>query len=240
MQGVLAVGLLLATSSPMPEAEPHVAPLTPHARTTVACTACHPPSIAAHLRDWDGSVHARAGVTCTSCHTQARLAAGSEPKAPSVDDMCKPCHADLDEAFRTSGHYLEATRGGAAPRCTDCHTTAGGNILPPEKLALTCAHCHAQDASGRTNDRSARAVALLDLLRSVTLAQTLVAEQVAELGRSGRDVERWLEALRTINLDFRDLGIEWHRFDFDRAERRSHRTLQQLEALHTQVSEVPR
>lgn len=196
------------------------------------CLRCHPPNVAGHLNDWDQSVHARAGITCRTCHPADRdpffHEPANDPKARQAAILvtCNACHADVTTEFLASPHHL--SRGVEQPTCASCHSTAGGSVLDSEALAAQCGKCH--DAT-----HLRRALALLDSLRRVTLARSLVSEALERLRKLDRAVADYEEALAAINANYAGVAREWHRFDFDTAEQHTRAALRALERLHERL-----
>ncbi len=110
--------------------------------------------------EFGSSVHG--GFACADCHADA--VAIPHPDALAKVD-CSTCHVDVQEQYLTSIHGKAASAGNAdAPRCSDCHGTH--TILPasnpassvhPQKIAGTCARCHADPKLVEKNDIPAKA-----------------------------------------------------------------------------------
>jgi hypothetical protein len=211
---------------------------------TRRCLSCHSVTVAEHLHDWDRSVHARAGVVCLSCHVPAASTNAVAPPPGGADwpvaaTTCGSCHPAVESAFHTSQHAVQASSGPPGPTCADCHTRAGGNVLPPERFAERCGKCHPETTAKGELRISHRAIETLDLLRRVTLARALLTQ---ELGRHKRHDQRAFpteESFRETSTAVDDLSVEWHRFDFDAVDERCRRLLTGLEELHRRLGETP-
>ena len=207
------------------------------------CIACHQGGASAHIEEWQQSVHARAGITCVSCHVRSQdhvNAAGVGAAACPAEHqnamvICEQCHRDVGQAFRESLHYRNAARGPVTPTCVDCHATAGGAILSGDLIPRRCAACHGASGAAGNAWVTEKAPDLLQLLRRVTLARTVVAEHLDQLGRLGGDVTVFRTEMGRVDASFRDIPIEWHRFNLKDAEAHSRHALDILESLHERL-----
>ncbi|MBI4518521.1 MAG: phosphate/phosphite/phosphonate ABC transporter substrate-binding protein [Deltaproteobacteria bacterium] len=211
------------------------------------CIPCHQERASAHIQDWEQSVHARSGITCVSCHvgsadnvSTAGAGSGDRPAAcrgghPSVVVICARCHQQVGQAFRESLHYRHAGSGPTTPTCVDCHSAAGGSILSGDSIPRRCATCHSAGGVAGEAWVVEKAPELLQLLRRVTLARTMVEEHLDQLGKSGADVASFRAYLSRVTATFRDIPIEWHRFNLKDAESRSRHALDTLESLHQRL-----
>ncbi len=220
------IGLLMAIATPA------MATATPSDETH--CLTCHQASVAQHLRNWDRSAHARAGVTCSSCHTYALPQAGKPNSGNTVS--CASCHAAIAAAFGASHHH-QRTRGAAVPDCADCHTTAGGNVLPPNRFADSCGRCHTERNERGELVITERAVAVLTALRRVVLARALLLERVDTAERQGRNMSTVRAQLQSLAASNEDLATAWHRFDFDRVDKTSREIVDALTRLNRTLGE---
>lgn len=215
--------------------------------STEDCILCHRDRASAHIQDWEQSIHARSRIGCTNCHVgtrdnvnAARVGSDKQPAAclaqhQGVVAMCAGCHQDVGQAFRESLHYRNAGNGPATPTCVDCHSAAGGSILSGDSIPRRCATCHSASGAAGNAWVTEKAPDLLQLLRRVTLARTMVAEHLDQLGTLGGDVAVFRAELGRVDASFKDIPIEWHRFNLEDAESRSRHALDILESLHERV-----
>ncbi|MBI5511127.1 MAG: cytochrome c3 family protein [Deltaproteobacteria bacterium] len=199
-----------------------------------SCLDCHRTSASEHLKDWGRSVHARTGVTCGSCH---RTPPKPGEALPSVTVVCGRCHQDVEGAFKNSLHFKKAESGGRVPSCGDCHSSAGGLVLPVEIFAERCGRCHDDSGPAREDSISRRAIEILDLLRRVTLARALVGAEVTGVRTRGREATRFEADLAAVDRLDAGMKIEWHRFAFDEVEVRANQALTLLDSLHERIGE---
>ncbi len=211
------------------------------------CVPCHQVGASAHIQDWEQSVHARSGITCVSCHAgsgdnvnTARARSDDRPAAcrgehASVVATCARCHQEVGQAFRESLHFRKASNGPATPICIDCHSAAGGSVLSGDSIPRRCAACHSAGGPAGSAWVVAKAPDLLQLLRRVTLARTMVEEHLDALGRSGADVAAPRADLGRVAVSFRNIPMEWHRFNLRDVENRSRHALETLESLHQRL-----
>lgn len=207
------------------------------------CVGCHQGGAGPHIQEWQQSVHARSGITCASCHVRSEdhvNAAGSGsaacPAEPqSIMAICEQCHRDVGRAFRESLHYRKAAGVPATPSCIDCHATAGGSILSGDLIPRRCASCHGASGVAGNAWVTEKAPDLLQLLRRVTLAHTMVVQHLEQLGRLGGDLTALRSEMGRVDASFRDIPIEWHRFNLKDAEARSRHALDILESLHERL-----
>jgi DNA-binding transcriptional ArsR family regulator len=193
------------------------------------CASCHQERASAHLQDWEQSVHARSGIRCTSCHdancddvtAEARPDFGAMHVHRGVVVICERCHQDVGQAFRESPHYRSAATGAATPTCVDCHSAAGGSVLSGDLIPRRCATCHGASAAAAKPWVTEKAPDLLYLLRRVTLARTMVEERLDVVRRLGGDVTAFRADLGRVDGSFRDIPVEWHRFNLKDAESRT-------------------
>jgi cytochrome b subunit of formate dehydrogenase len=115
-----------------------------------ACTDCHDVDVAKVA----ASVHGF--LDCTDCHAGA----DQEPHGPDVAaPACATCHAEEVEDFQQSVHGEAKKAAGESwlSGCLDCHGEAHGLLaaddpaspVHPERLAETCASCHADPAMAK-------------------------------------------------------------------------------------------
>lgn len=110
--------------------------------------------------EFGSSVHG--GFACVDCHH------GIEeiPHAEKLEPVnCAACHADMQAEYDESIHGIAHARGNPdAPICADCH--GSHSILPssnpassvhPQRIAGTCAQCHADPEVVARNHIPARA-----------------------------------------------------------------------------------
>jgi phosphonate transport system substrate-binding protein len=211
------------------------------------CIACHQDRANAHIQDWEQSVHARSGMTCVGCHDRSRKSGGTVEMSSTgrtaacyserqdVIRICERCHQDVGQAFRESLHYRNAGSGPATPTCIDCHSAAGGDILSGDLIPQRCATCHGENGAAGKTWVAEKAPDLLQLLRRVTLARTMVEEHLDLLDRIGGDVAAFRADLGRVDAGFRDIPFEWHRFNLTDVEDRSRQALRILESLHDLV-----
>jgi len=110
----------------------------------VACLDCHGEVALAP------TPHAE--LACTDCHAAFDNDPHPEPLPPVSEAVCADCH-EAGEHLAASVHATPA-EGGRAPSCKDCHGIAHELRRPtdpaspasPERLAATCAVCHAAEA----------------------------------------------------------------------------------------------
>lgn len=212
------------------------------------CLSCHQDDAAAHIRELAQSIHARFGIGCTSCHSLQDAAPPllAEPrgdlvcmrKQQTVMEICQRCHADVAQAFRESLHYRRAGEESPSPTCVTCHSSAGGHVIADESLSPRCAACHRKGGTVGEPWVSAKAPTLLNLLRQVTLARTLVAERFRVAEDLGRDVAHLRAAMHQVEASFRDLPFEWHRFNFRELEAHSTHAMEALELLNAQLAGI--
>jgi phosphonate transport system substrate-binding protein len=214
------------------------------------CMACHRDGAAAHIRDLEQSTHARFGITCTGCH----VTEGATPRSAPVPlgdpgttctrdrqtamEICERCHPDVALAFRESLHFRHAGDETPGPTCVACHSSAGGHVIADDSLAPCCAACHVNEGAAGKAWVAAKAPALMQLLRQLTLARSLVADRFDIAAILGEDVTPLREEMRRVEASFRDLPFEWHRFNFVELEARSNRAMKMLESLHGKIEAV--
>jgi cytochrome b subunit of formate dehydrogenase len=125
----------------------------------------HPAPAGERVRQYESSAHGialrRDGLvvtaTCRSCHGSHEILPVQDPAAPTsrgkVPYTCGACHAGILQGYLAGVHGTEFEEGGAAvPVCTDCHgehTISGPDdpvsSVAPERVAQTCARCHADE-----------------------------------------------------------------------------------------------
>ena len=127
---------------------PHASRL-PKAR----CGSCHASAASAVAAGIHGRAGARAGAggaqeSCASCHGTHAM----KPAARMGPDACAACHAGEVRDYQHSIHGLALANGDPeASTCHDCHGPAHGALshrdssatVSRERLAETCARCHA-------------------------------------------------------------------------------------------------
>jgi len=148
---------------------------------------------------------------------------------PDVIAICGHCHEDVAAAFRTSPHYGRTAGSSATPTCINCHSSAGGQIS--SDLAQRCGACHGKKAPASRPWVVERAPRILDLLRQVTLARAIVAEEIVTAERGGRTNSLRVE-IQALDSTVRDIPFEWHRFNLTEAEGRYTTALAALERAH--------
>ena len=126
----------------------------------------HPAPAGAKVAAYETSVHGRGlrvnglivTATCSSCHGSHQILPAADPEAPTsrqrVPYTCGACHTGILNGY-LSGVHGEDFLGNVAdvPVCTDCHGEHGigdpgqpGTSVSREKVAETCARCHADDS----------------------------------------------------------------------------------------------
>jgi phosphonate transport system substrate-binding protein len=206
------------------------------------CIPCHQGRARAHIHDLQYSAHARFGMVCNNCHVptlpeDASVAHDGRTPAcvrPDVIAICGHCHEDVAAAFRTSPHYGHTADSAATPICIDCHSSAGGQIF--SDLSKTCGTCHAKTAPANRPWIVERAPRILDLLREVTLARTVVAEEIAAAERGGHRGDALRAEVQALDASVRDIPFEWHRFNLTEAEGRCATALATLERAHRSLN----
>jgi phosphonate transport system substrate-binding protein len=195
-------------------------------------------------------------MVCGNCHAEGLTqdaSGGHDGRTPAcvrpdVITVCGHCHEDVAAAFRTSPHYGHTAGSAATPICIDCHSSAGGQIV--SDLSTKCGTCHARTAPASRPWIVERAPRILDLLREVTLARAIVAEEIVAAERAGSHAATLRAEIHALDTSVRDIPFEWHRFDLTEAEgrgktalaalERAHRTLQAAySAATTAISEEP-
>jgi cytochrome b subunit of formate dehydrogenase len=115
-----------------------------------ACTDCHDVDVAKVT----ASVHGF--LDCTDCH----VGADQDPHGPDVAaPACATCHAEEVKDFQQGVHGEAKKAAGETwlSGCLDCHGEAHGLLaaddpaspVHPERLAATCAACHADPAMAK-------------------------------------------------------------------------------------------
>lgn len=98
-------------------------------------------------------------------------------------EACAPCHEELFEQWRTSGHgqalqTLQSAGKENTPECLRCHTTAYGELSgyrgtnTPSLAGVGCESCHGPGADHVTAGKNASATSLYGLVRDCQSCQT--------------------------------------------------------------------
>jgi cytochrome b subunit of formate dehydrogenase len=119
----------------------------------VRCSGCHAAvrdslAVSVHARAGDGSQNAGPETACKACHGTHDIAAAAQLGR----SICANCHAGVVAEYTTSVHAVALAHGDPeASTCRDCHGathgvrrhTDSGSSVSRERLAETCARCHA-------------------------------------------------------------------------------------------------
>ena len=96
-------------------------------------------------------------ATCVTCHGGHGIKRAGDPESrlarERVEQVCAECHLGVVEAYRTSVHYLEPSRGEngtkQAATCTDCHRPHAIGVNEHEfrlETVQACSRCHQDQA----------------------------------------------------------------------------------------------
>ncbi|HVC21166.1 MAG TPA: cytochrome c3 family protein [Vicinamibacterales bacterium] len=231
----------------------------PAAAQTDLCAGCHQTAPGApdseHVERWQHSPHGRNGVGCEKCHggnpgtadmlrAHQGVVGSDQPSSPTnrrhLAATCGACHSGPFVAFQKSRHYalLQTAERAEAPTCSTCHGSVAAQLLSPDALRRTCAHCHAAGRPAGHPEYPVQAAAMLSGIASV---RTLLnAEQRAIRRIRSRDARASLEeTYRQAEVPLIEAINEAHRFVFNQSTERLGVALRRAVALREQLGLQP-
>lgn len=195
--------------------------------------------------EWRQSVHGIEGIGCHECHggspgkkskKRAHGALGlsadvaaSPVNYRNVSRTCAKCHEEFYGQYRRSDHF-EHLRAGEnqpqGPSCVTCHASVSTRVLNVNTVRGTCEHCH-NEKTGNSPEIPDRAEYLLGKFLSISRYYRFLTVR----GNLLNDPK----TLAAIERQTNALFVEWHRFDLDAVDRKTHSLLALLKRKRDEI-----
>ncbi len=223
------------------------------------CAGCHETNPHApgheHVNRWLHSPHGRHNVGCQKCHggnpattdlfrAHLGIVSGDRPSSRTshahLAATCGACHSGPFVAFQKSRHYalLQTSESAEAPTCSTCHGHVAAEILSPNALQRTCAHCHAAGKPAGHPEYPRNAAIML---RSIASVRALLARDQRAIARvRNRAARASLEqTYQQAEVPLIEAANEVHQFVFNQSCERLNVSLIRAAALAKQLGIQP-
>ena len=191
--------------------------------------------------EWQKSVHAKSGVACDACHggdpaakdkTRAHALVarstmvGSRIYFDKIPETCGACHAKEFSGFKSSAHYKALQNSGRGPNCVTCHGSMAARVMTPRDMETLCSVCHRHPT---------QAYAALLALQNSRKSLDQLDQRIAHAKKENIDVAGQAEEFKKVQESYKEALQLWHTFDMGKvlaqAQNNNHRVRTALHEL---------